>query len=320
MERQARVSHKRAISQLKPSFIEHQDLLSIQKFKPIEYNSKVSINIKMPKVKLDIKIPKKTRQLSESPLRHLVKLVKKPEKVEVIATPQISMKKSSKKFEQPRESIKLIIFPGVEKQKIRMKDCSTQENLPRLNRTKLPKLTRNLNSHGIYFELLGFFIKKHLDYNPVFKKIDLENKGFIDRFDAKNYFYMNSSSYYVDDIVENLFTIAGFVARDSVIVKKTFLGICSAIEYDFPFSYRNFAGENFSKLKIRVLELRELFQEFTVSEFISCEDLDSFCRHLEDHGADKALELVKTEVIDFPRFLVCLPFFMWLKAVIDFKD
>lgn len=323
MEKKYKYVHKRAISQIKPHGIEHEDLLFIQKFKPIEYNSKVAINVKMPKVRMDFKLPKKVRQFSESPLKNLVKIVKNTKSPEdTITTPQIYLtKKSSQKFEPKKESMKLVLFSGdfINKPKFLMKDTSTQENLPRITRQKLPKLEKTPNSHGIYFELLGFFIKKHLDYSPAYKRIDTDNKGFIDRYDMKNYFYLNSLSCNVEEVVENIFILCNSISADSIIMKKTFFGLCSSFEYDFPFSYRCFVGENFLNLKSRIHDLKHLFGEFTSTQVISKEDLESVCMHLEDHGADKALELVTTECVDFPRFLVCLPFFMWLKAVTDYK-
>lgn len=317
MNKRFNTLHRRAISQLRPHNLEKDDFIHIQKIKKIEYTNKISIKVKMPKVHLDTKGPKKPLHLSQSPLKNLVKLIKQPNNLtDQSIPPTIYSKKSISKIQKPHDCIKLIVFPGnlMEKSKIHRKNVSTQESLPLLTKKNAKNAEKNSDSHSIYFELLAFFIKKHLDYGPIYKKIDQEKKGFIDKYDIKNYFYSVSANCNIEELADSLLAMAKCISNEPVISKNTFFALCSSIEYDVPFSHKTFIGPNAEKLSSRVLYLKSIFQEFTDEDQIKKSDLANFCGIL-DKDTKKALDLITTEQVDFSRFLICLPFFMWLRAI-----
>lgn len=317
MEKQFNSIHRRAISQLKPHNLEQDDFIHIHRFKPMECSNKISINIKVPKVRLDTRNLKKPKQNSQSPLKNLVKLIKQPSSPKDFSLPPTIYKKNSvSKTEKPKDYLKLIVFPGkgMEKTIMSTKKIGTQDNLPPISRQKVQKEGSNSVSHSIYFELLAFFIKKYLDYGPIYKKIDTEKKGFIDKYDIKNYFYSVSANCNIEELAENLLFLGKIINNEPVMAKNTFLALCSAVEYDVPFTFRSFIGENAEKLNSRILNLNTIFKEFADKNIINRKYLLSLCGQ-PDRETKKALDLVTSEQIDFSRFLICLPFFMWLQVI-----
>ena len=76
-----------------------------------------------------------------------------------------------------------------------------------------------------------------------------------------------------------------------------------------------FIGDNLIKLQDRVLELYSFFQQLTDDTIINIKDIFKFCNQYQDDSTMKSIELVISEPADFPRFLICLPFFMWIRAI-----
>ena len=97
--------------------------------------------------------------------------------------------------------------------------------------------------------------------------------------------------------------------------KRVFFALCSAIKYDKPEDPKLLVGENLVKLEKRVLRFFAIFKTFTQGLLIPRKDIISACNGLKDEASIKAIELVVSEQIDFARFLTCLPFFLWIKAV-----
>lgn len=315
MKRAFNNTHRRAISQLRTQNLDKDDFIHIQRIRQIEYTNKISINVKMPKVHLDNKGPKKKVHLSQSPLKNLVRLIKQPSTDQSVP-PTIYSKKSISRIHKPKDYIKLVVFPGnlIEKPKFHRKNVATQDSLPLISKKSAKDISKTQDSHSIYFELLAFFIKKHLDYGPIYKKIDLEKKGFIDKYDIKNYFYSVSANCNIEDLADTMLALAKSISNEPVISKNTFFALCSSIECDVPFSHRTFTSPNSEKLSSRLTYLKSIFEEFTDEDLIKKSDLATFCGIL-DKETKKALDLITTEQVDFSRFLICLPFFMWLRAI-----
>ena len=173
-------THRRALSQMKAepsSFKLENNFISIKKFNPIEYSNKISLKIKVPKVTFDKKNLEKQRFYSDSPLRNLVKLVHPKSINDTMALSKLS-KKSLLNFSPVKKKLVHLALPEkvIKINKFIKETPSKPEFLPPLKTTFGKKLKTD-DKNTIYFELLGFFIKKRLDYNQIYKEIDGENKG-----------------------------------------------------------------------------------------------------------------------------------------------
>ena len=323
MDKRFNALHRRAISQLRPHNLDldQDEFIHIRRFKPLESSNKISLKVKMPKIRLDTRNLKKPKQLSQSPLKNLVKLIRQPSSPKDFPLLPTIYKKQrdsvSKKNEKPKDWVKLIVFPGkgIERPPAspRKKTCSPENLLPAISKPKGQKQGQGSVSHSIYFELLAFFIKKHLDYGPIYKKIDTEKKGFIDKYDIKNYFYSVSANCNIEELACNLLKLGKTINNEQVMPKSTFLALCSAIEDDLPLTYRTFQGQSYEKLSSRLISLKEVFKGLTNKNSINKKDLASLLKD-PDKETQKALDLVTSEQLDFSRFLICLPFFMWLQV------
>lgn len=321
MERPSRHKHQRNFSQIKPHNIDlssENSYMSVQKIKHVNYGSKISIKIKMPKIRLD-NSNFQIRLASESPVKRFVKVIQ-PRSLndEVDIVYQTTSKRIFNDKLVPRQSPPVIKLKEKRLKKLEKltKNTNTSENLPKVN--KFPPLTKKLiDDNNIYFELLGFFIKKHLDYNPLYKRIDTECKGYFDKHDLVNFLYISSANCDIEETVERIFSLAQGICPDNDIKKRTFFAMCSSIEYDTLEDYKLIIGDNLLKLIDRVGQLKKVFREFTKGICISRKAVVSMCSRLLDRPTMRAIDLVASEQIDFPRFLTCLPFFMWLRCSTD---
>ena len=296
---------------------EGYNFISVSKFNPIEYSNKKSLKVKVPKVRFDLHRSPNVRAVSDSPLKNHIQILH-PTMINYscLIHNTTTEQKSLKKLTPLKKKIKTVhlpiqILPKEKQEKLLAKP---KHFLPAIKKPTVSEPLPIQPENSIYFELLGFFIKKHLDYNKLYLKIDCEHKGWIDSHDLTNYFYINEINCNIEETINSIFEIASMISIDIKILKRSFFAMCSAIEYDAPDDPKLLVGENLKKLHGRIYNFRQIFKGIATEYFISHKDILQACSQYRDNSTRKAIELVLSEAVDFARFLTCLPFFMWISS------
>lgn len=307
------------IAKVRTSNIEYvnDSALVVKKLCDEESSPKILIKIKVPKVRFETR-PERSYQVSDSPMRPLVKILQPMSLNDEIS---ISASRTRKGYKTPKPQHIASLsnekkIKRIQKNYIYMKGTNTSENLPKIKK-KIQTLKKPHENSSVYFELLGFVIKKHLDYEPLYKKIDTEGKGYFDKHDLMNFFYINSVNCDIEETVQSVFTLGQYINLEQDIKKRTFFAMCSVNDNDSLEENKLFSRENLGKLSENIGEMRMVFKEFTKGFYVSRNNLLDLCRRYPEESVIKAAEIVASEQIDFSRFLICLPFFMWARACSD---
>lgn len=311
--------HQRALSQVKRNSKNPKsdfNFISVSRLSPTEAVNKTSLKIRMPKVKFERKNLAKVEIQSNSPLRNHITLLHPELKQDSTRIYEgFPSQRPAQRLPPIKDRIKVIEIP-LKHAKSPQPGPSNQIRtlLPTLKK-KSKKKSQNPIENSIYFELLGFFIKKHLDYNKLYAKIDSENKGWIDPHDFTNYFYMNEINCNIQSTVNSIFSIVNYLTTGAKVTKRVFFALCSAFEYDIPEDPKVLTGESLVRLQSRVQNFSFTFKEYAVNGFILKNDIFQVCNEVLSGSVVKSIELVFSEPVDFARFLTCLPFFMWVRTL-----
>lgn len=313
MESPRIMNHKRALSQLTPQPFDviGTGLASVKKLTRIDHPNKFSLKIKMPIVKLDKKPPVKINLAPISPLKSTAKLIQLKLLDKTMSLEHQKKKYTIKNFTPFNDRNKYSVEIPNNHQPYRQ---NTYRLLPALNKVQnTPKIP---NKSNIYFELLVFFIKKHVDYSHIYNSIDCNHKGWIEKPDLYKYLYINNINCNIEETVNEIYDISNLINPfHSKIYKKTFFAMCSAIKHDKPEDPKLFSTKSLKKLKKRIISIHKIFKTFTDSDTIQSQLIIQTFSEFTDDATTKSLQLIISEPVDFNRFLICLPFFMWMKSV-----
>lgn len=250
-------------------------------------SGKIKLNVKMPRVRVErtgkiLSLP--TRNISVTPTRLLEHC-----QITNYSPPGLNIKPMSSK--NPSKKY-LKVLPDI----------------------KSP-IRKRINTENIYSELLGFLIKVQVEYLPIYQKIDIQRKGKIDYSDFSAFISKSYISCNPKELFNNLTHLNLMISSDCVIWKKNFLAICTGLRHNKPTAKDFkliFIDPPFEDL-VKVLQKHvKMFREFTEFKYLELEKLLSRVDFSEEK-IQKSLKIVFSESVDLPRFISCLPFFIWVK-------
>ena len=164
--------------------------------------------------------------------------------------------------------------------------------------------------------LIDFYETVKNKYKESYFEIDRLQKGYIDLDDIIDYIIMkdieNNQKKYdsIKTYATEVHQVLMIVSNTRKIYLKHFLAFSSVFEHNKGDSLDLMDKNVIFTLKEQILELKELFGCYSDKKLIDLRSI--LCEIKFKDKITKCRKFVESEKIDFSRFLLCLPFFVWM--------